>query len=187
MILTRNFYDDFDEERDGNYAHELFRVERELAAAVRQFGRASQSQDDPAKAIELEAIGDRIRRLLYVHLETQIGMSSDAWVWMDGQEEIQAELAGMELKASGRTQCTLANSPLRHWTEPFTAVIVLASPGPGLADYTISWGARASLLDLATVERLILRGEKVSPPPPTSEDAWAYVFRMDGRRTSRSS
>jgi len=187
MIVTCNFDDGFDEDRDDNYADDLLRAETELAAAIRQFDRASQAQDDPAKVIELEAIGDRIRRILYVHLEIRIGMTSDAWVWMDGQEDIRVELAGMELKASGRIRCTLANGPLRYWTEPFTAVVIQASTDLGLADYTISWGSRETLLDLAAVERLVVRGETMSPPAPSREDAWAYVFRMNSRRTKRSS
>src|SRR5262249_16558289 len=146
------------------------------AVIVRQFGRASQAQDVAAKIVEVQAIGDRIRRMLYVHLEIRIGMSSNAWVWLDGQEDVQVDFAGTELKASGRILCTLANGPRRRWTEPFAAVLTQASPDPGLADYTITLGTRATLLDLAMVERLVTSGETVSPPAPTSEDAWAYVF-----------
>jgi hypothetical protein len=183
MIVTNNFDDDFGEDGGRNFAHELFLLERELSAAVRQFGRAADAHDDAAKAIEVEAIADRIRRMLYVHLEIRIGMSSDAWVWLDGQENVRVELAGTEMSLSGRILCALANSLRRQWTEPFAAVVTHGSTDSGLSGYTISLGSPGTLLDLSAVERLIASGETVLPPPPKSQDGWAYIFRMDGRRT----
>src|SRR2546423_190756 len=68
--------------------------------------RAVQAQDDAAKTVEIEAIADRIRRMLYVHMEIRIGMSSDDWVWLDSQEDVEVELTDLEMNASGRILCT---------------------------------------------------------------------------------
>ena len=181
MIVTNDLDDDFGEDGDGNYAHELARLETELAAVARQYGRAAEAHDDAAKAVEVEAIADRIRRMLYAHLEIRIGMTSNAWVWLDGQEAVQADLVGSEIKVSGRILCTLAADFRVRWTEPFAAEITHAANAPGLSNYAIWLGTRATLLDLATVERLITSGETVLPPTPSNEDGWAYVIRMDGR------
>src|SRR5262245_48822120 len=171
----------FDDEHDGKLANELSRLENELAAAIRQFARATEARDDAATAVETETIADRIRRMLYVHLEIRIGMSSDDWVWLDGQEDFQVDVTGTETKVSGRIYCTLPTAgPRRDWTEPVAGVMNQISAGEALAAYSISFGARATLLDLSTVKRLVASGEKVAPPPPASEDGWAYVFRMVG-------
>jgi hypothetical protein len=180
MIASRGFDNDFDEDH-GKRANELVGLENELAAAIRQFARATAAHDDAATAIETETIADRIRRMLYLHLEIRIGMSSDDWVWLDGQEDFQVHVSGTETKVSGRIYCTLpAKGPRREWTEPVAGVMNQISTGKALADYSISFGTRATLLDLSTVKRLVASGEKVAPPPPATEDGWAYVFRMDG-------
>jgi len=78
----------------------------------------------------------------------------------------------------------IPNGPWRQWTEPFAAVVTHVSSNSGLSDYTIALGAGATLLDLAAVERLIANGETVSPPASASEDGWAYIFCLGGRRAS---
>jgi hypothetical protein len=131
--------------------------------------------------------------MLTIYLEARIGMSSQEWVWLDADETCQVELAGTEVKVWGRIWCSLPEGR-REWTEPFAARIAFANDGQRLAHYTFWWGKRETLLDLATVERLVrggkvpsararlksqLSGETVfSPPAPDGEGGWAYVFRM---------
>lgn len=180
-----------DDDEGRSYVDMLLEIERSLAAVIRQYRRAADANDSDALALERDSVACWIRRMITIHLEARIGMSSDDWVWLDGDEVCSIELAGAEMTVSGRIWCSLPEGR-REWTEPFAARVVHASASPDLADYTIWWGTRETLLDLPTVERLVrggevptprsrierfLRGDKVlSPLAPTSEDGWAYVF-----------
>jgi hypothetical protein len=176
-----------------SYADILLELEGSLAAVFRQYRRAVEADDRAAIALEKDAVACWVRRMITIHLEARIGMSSEDWVWLDADDVCHVELVGTEMKVSGRIWCSLPEGR-REWTEPFAARIVHAIETPHLADYMLWWGTRATVLDLAAVERLVrggevpsphaqierlLRGAPVfSPPAPTSEDGWAYVFRM---------
>ncbi len=161
----------------------LLCLEKELAAGIRQFARAMGTNDDAAIALEIETVAERVKSLLFIHLEIRIGMGSDSWVWLDGQEGFEMEVTGCETNLSGRIWCTLPTAgPRREWTEPVAGLIMHSAKGRGLSGYSFSFGTRATLLDLPTVERLLAGGKDVAPPAPTSQDEWAYVFRIDDRR-----
>jgi len=158
------------------YDRKLVRIERELAAVVRQYGRAAEASDDAAKEVEADALADRIKCLLYNHLGLRIGMASNDWVWLQGHEDCLVEVAGMETRISGRIWCCLPEAR-REWTEPFAAEIGHPPTAESL-DYTIWLGNRTTLLDLAKVREIFALGEKLSSPAP---DEWAFVFRKGDR------
>src|SRR5713101_6491720 len=138
------------------HEHHLRCLERELAAVVRQYRRAGEGDDRAAEEVETEAICDRVRWLLYHHLDLRVGMSSDDWVWLNGQDShCRIErLGNLQLRASGRIYCSLADGH-RQWTEPFAATISHSPTAAELSDYTIWLGNRATLPNLPTVRRLI--------------------------------
>jgi hypothetical protein len=106
-----------------HYERELTRYERELAAVARLYGRAVEVSDCVAQDVEADALVNRIRWLLYNHLGLRIGMSTDEWVWLDGQDDCRVEpLSSLEYRASGRLHCSLPEGH-RQWTEPFAARI----------------------------------------------------------------
>jgi hypothetical protein len=164
-------------------ADRLARLERELAAVVRQYGRAADAGDGAAQEIEAEAISDRIRRLLYHHLDLRVGMSSENWIWLDGLEGgCRVERSGpVEMRACGRILCTLSEEGRWQWTEPFSADISHSAVADELCGYTVWFGSRATMLDLPAVGRLIKSGEVVAPPAPSRKGAWAFLFRMGDR------
>jgi hypothetical protein len=159
------------------YAEILSDLERELAAIFRQYRRATEANDSAAVAVEVDEVACRIRRMLTIHLEARIGMSSADWVWLDGDDKCKVEFEGTTMRVSGRIWCSLPEGR-REWTEPFAAKVIHRDETQELADYTFCWGTRATLLNLATVERLVRGGETVAPPAPAKEDGWAYVFQM---------
>ena len=166
----------------GFHEQHVTRLERELAAVVRQHGRALTAADGPAEAIEAEAIYERIHRLLYHHLALRLGETADDWVWLDGHDNdcrLEA-LAPLELRASGRMWCNLPESR-RQWTEPFAANIRHSRTADELSTYTIWLGSCATLGKLPTTRELIESGEISSPPPPANDDGWAFIFRMRER------
>lgn len=59
-------------------AEQLARLEREVAAVVRQYGRAAEA-GDAAQDVEAEAACDRIKWLLYHHLDLRGGLGDDNW------------------------------------------------------------------------------------------------------------
>lgn len=172
-------------------AEMLIEIERSLAATIRQYGRAIHANDPDAVAIEKNGLACWIRRMITDHFEARLGLTSLDWVWLDAEDECEVTLAGLELTASGRIWCSLPDGR-REWTEPFAAVITHASSGQLLADYTLWWGTRETLLNLTAVKRLVRGNELPSsgakfvrylqkkqeffPPAPMSEDGWAYVF-----------
>ena len=158
------------------------RLERELAAVLRQYQRATEAGDHPAELVEAEAICSRIRWLLDFHLELRVGMSSDDWVWLDGQEDdCRIErLGAFELRIAGRLYCSLPEGH-RQWTEPFVARISHSPTDGELCNYTIWFGNRETLQNLPKVQQLIESGEVVSAPAPEREDSWAFVFAMGDR------
>jgi hypothetical protein len=160
---------------------ELSRLERELAAVVRQYRRATEVKDGVALEVETEALSNRIRWLLYNHLGLQIGMTSDHWIWLNGDDSCRIEplLVPLELRVSGRFYCSLPEGH-RQWTEPFAAYIN-QSPTGELDDYIVSLGNRVTLLNMPKVRELIAMGEKLSPPAPDHKDGWAFVFRKGDR------
>jgi hypothetical protein len=165
---------------DGTYnVDQLTRLAGELAALVRQYGRATDAGDVAAQEIEAQAICDRVRWLVYHHLDLRIGMSSDDWVWLNGEDDdCFVERPGEHgLRARGRIWCSLPEGR-RQWTEPFAADIRHAPTAPGLCSYTVWFGSRATMLDLAAVRELIASGEVLTPRAPDREDGWAFLFRM---------
>lgn len=163
------------------YRLELTRHERELAALVRQYGRAAEVNDGVALEVEAEAFCDRVRWLLYNHLGLRIGMASDEWVWLDGQADCRVEALGtLELRAAGRFDCSLPEGR-RQWTGPFEAMVSHSPIAAELRDYTIWLGNRATLLNVSKVRQRITSGEMLSPPAPVDLDEWAFVFRRGDR------
>lgn len=161
-----------------NSASLLVELENEVAAIFRQYRRASDAHDAVALAMEADAIGCRIARMLYPHLDARIGISSGNWVWADGHDECNVVVEETQMMVSGRLFCSLPKGRPREWTEPFSARFVHNDQSRRLADYTLYWGTRATLLDVRKVERLIHHSEeRFDPPPPTNLEEWAYVFR----------
>src|SRR5262245_37681976 len=157
-------------------------LQRELAAVLRQHQRATSARDQSAEVVEAEATIDRIRRLLYHHLELRVGMSSDKWVWLDGQDDCVVEaLQPLEFRASGRLLCSLPEGRRREWYEPFEAQVILNPNDRELAGYTIWFANVATILNPATVKRMIEAGELVKPRVPARAEEWAHVFRMGDR------
>jgi hypothetical protein len=159
------------------YAELLTDLECEVAAIFRQYRRATDAHDNAASVVEVDAIACRIRRMLYVHLEARVGMSSGQWVWLDGDDECNVEVEGTLMSVSGRIWCSLPEGR-REWTEPFSAQIVHDDQAQQLTDYTFFWGTHATLLNLREVERLVRACELLRPHAPANLDGWAYVFRM---------
>jgi hypothetical protein len=165
------------------HAKELTQLEQELAAVVRQFGRAAEANDRAAEGVEVDAVCRRIQWLLYHHLSLRLGDSDDDWFWLDlvPPEECHVEQVGrLELRASGRCWCSLPEGR-RQWTEPFAASISHSSAALGLSAYVLRLGNLTTLLDLPSVRRLIEGGEKLSPPTPARDHLWAFMFRMGDR------
>jgi len=174
-------------DESAHHTHELTRLEAELAAIVRQYDRAVKACDHMAQHVEAEAVCDRVRRLLHHHLGLRVGISSHDWVWLDGQEDdcIVERVGPVELRTAGRLICSLAEGPLRRWTEPFAASITHSRTAPELSSYTIWFANRTTMLDLEPIRQLPPGSEIVNPPhppAPTREDGWAFVFRMGDRR-----
>jgi hypothetical protein len=157
---------------------QLARLEGKLGALVRQYGRAAEAGDALAQEVEAQAICDRVKWLAYHHLGLRIGISSDDWVWLNEDDDCVVESSGPhDLRARGRFWCSLPEGR-RQWSEPFAAVIKHSSTFAGLCDYTVWFGSRATMQDLATVRGLIASGEELNPRAPDREDEWAFVFRM---------
>src|SRR5262245_6413107 len=97
---------------------QLARLERELAALVRQFRRAAAAGDLAAEGVEAEAICERIKWLLYHHLDLRVGMGSDDWIWLQGPgDDYRVEQVDpLQLQASGRLWCSLPEGGFREWT-----------------------------------------------------------------------
>jgi hypothetical protein len=158
---------------------QLARLEAELAALVRQYGRAADASDTVAQEVEAAALCERVGWLLHHHLDLRIGMSSDKWVWLSGgpDECFVERYEQHDLRARGRIWCSLPEGR-RQWTEPFVAEIRHSPAAAGLCGYTVWFASRATMLDLATVRRLIASSEVLNPRAPDREDGWAFVFRM---------
>jgi hypothetical protein len=168
-------------DEDAYNAAQLDRQEWEVAAAVRQYQRACEAGDDPAKEVETEAICDRVCRLLYHHLDLRLGMSSDDWVWLNGSYECRIEqMSTLEIRASGRVECSLPEGQ-RRWSEPFDARISHSPTAAVLQAYTIWLGNRATFLNVPEVRRMIESGEVLTPPAPVHQDGWAFVFHLGDR------
>src|SRR5262249_16666516 len=138
----------------------LKRLERELAAVVRQYRRATEGGDQPAEEVETEAISNRIRWLLYHHLDLRVGMSSDDWVWLTAKDDdCKIEGVGnLELRGAGRFYCSFWDGH-RQWTEPFAAKISHAHTSDELSGYTLWFGNRATLMNAPKVRQLVKSGE----------------------------
>jgi len=150
---------------------------------LRQYARASDVSDLSARAIEAEALCDRIKWLLYHHLELRVGMSDHDWVWLNCHlDDCCVERSPpSEVHARGRIECTLAEGPRKAWTEPFAAKITQSPTGSDICDYSLWFGGRATMLDLETVRKLITAGNVLDPPAPVDENGWAFAFRMGDR------
>lgn len=158
------------------------RLERELAAILRQHQRATNARDESAKLVEADASIDRIRRLIYHHLDMRVGMSSDNWVWLDGQEDCTVEpLQPLEFRASGRLICSLPERRRREWFEPFDVRVSLSPSGGELSAYTIRFANVATFCNLPKVQEMIEAGQTVKPRIPVENEEWAHVFRMGDR------
>jgi hypothetical protein len=158
---------------------QLARLEKELAALARQYGRAVDDGDAAAQQVEAEAICDRVKWLLYHHLDLRIGMGSDDWVWLNDNEGLVDRTGDHVLQASGRIWCSLPETGHRHqWSEPFAAKISHSPIGHELCDYIVNFGSAATILDVAMVRRVLAGGGNLNPRPPDDEDDWAFVFRM---------
>jgi hypothetical protein len=158
---------------------QLTRLAGELAALVRQYGRAADAGDTAAQELEGQAICDRVRWLMYHHLDLRVGMASDRWVWLN-RDDVDCFVErgeGNDLRARGRIRCSLPEGQ-QEWTEPFAADIRHSPTTRGLSSYTVWFGSRATMLDLAAVRDLIASGEVLTPRAPDREDGWAFVFRM---------
>lgn len=167
-------------EDDGTYnVEQLTRLAGELAALVRQYGRATDAGVTVAKDVEAQAICDRVRWLVYHHLDLRIGMSSDDWVWLNVEDDdrIVERRGEHDLRARGRIWCSLPEGR-RQWTEPFVADIKHSPTAQGLCSYTVWFGRRVTMLDLAAVRELVATGEVLAPQALDHEDGWAFVFRM---------
>jgi hypothetical protein len=161
------------------FVDELTRLAEELAALVRQYGRALYARDSVAKKVEAEAISDRVRWLVYNHLALQVGITSDDWVWLNAGDDycLVERCEEQDLRVRGRFWCSLPEG-LRQWTEPFAADIQYSPTAPGLCGYTVWFGSRATMPDLATVRRQVASDEVLNPRAPEREEEWAFVFRM---------
>lgn len=163
-------------------ARDVFhQTERELATLIRQYRRAFEANDRLAQDIEADAICERIRRLLYEHLELRVGMSSDQWFWLDGREHCQIDRAARQgIRATGRLICSLPEARRLEWSEPFAASISLDNVEE-LSDYTIWLGNRQTLIGLPRIRQQIEAGEVPSPSAPNAVNQWAFVFRRGER------
>jgi hypothetical protein len=162
--------------------HVFERIERELAAILRQHQRATIAGDESAKLVEAEAAIDRIRWLLYHHLDLRVGISSDNWVWLDGQADCAVEpLEPWQFRTLGRITCSLPEGRRREWFEPFEAQVSLSPSSGELSTYTIRFANVTTIQNLQKVAEMIEAGEAVKPRIPVRSEEWAYTFRMGER------